>query len=69
MPKYLFSTATKFEKEKKGDGGDWTIQSRGGGVGMCLKREAGQDFPCICKYFCKLVKYLYAHVHICMFEG
>ena len=39
MPKYLFSSATKFGKKVDGIGGV-------GGLGMFLKREAGQDFPC-----------------------
>ena len=35
----------------------------GGGLDF-LKREAGQDLHVIYKYFCKLVKYRYVHVHI-----
>ena len=47
-PEYLFSSATIFEKAKKKKKG-------GGGKGseIWLRRETGQDFPCVF-YFCRL---------------
>ena len=54
MPKYLFTSATKFWKGGGLDWMTWIIQSRvgaggGGGGGrhvFFLNKEAGQDFPC-----------------------
>ena len=62
--KILIFIRDKMWKKKKVDGGglDWI----GGGCirNVFLKREEGQDFPCNLKYFCKVVKYRYVHVHI-----
>ena len=60
--------------KKRGGGVDrmtWIIQSRvgagegGGGRNVLFKiRRQDRIFHVICKYFCKLIKYRYVHVHI-----